>query len=136
GQERLVDLDPGVAGDAAVDDDLVAGTGAEEVAGADLFRIDPAARAFPRGGGPGTGKQGDVVETAFGADFLEQTDADVDEDETGGDYGVGVATEDGEADADAKEGDVDQGEGVVADDLEVGAAGGLPDVVDLAAGAT
>ncbi len=135
GEERLVDLEPALAAHAPVDDYLVAGAQAEQVADHDLRGVDLALGAVAHDRRLGARQDRDAVDGALGADLLKEADERVGQDHADGDEGVEVAAEDDEEDPEAEVEVVDEVEDVGADDLLVGAAGVHLDVVALAGGA-
>ncbi len=133
GQKRFVDVHPPAADDLPVDDDLVAGVQHQDVTQNELGRVDGLFLAVADHRRFGPGQQRDLVQHALGAHFLDDADERVDEDDPDRHEGVGIAAQQSQSDAEAEQDVVDEGENVLADDLEVGAAGLELNVISLAA---
>ncbi len=129
GEQRFVDIDLAGADHRAIQQDLVARLHHQQIADHQLRRVDlhilPVAH-HPRGRAV---EQGNPVEPPFGNRLLHDADGSVDDRQTGGHEGVLRLSKQYEQEADPEQGGVDEREEVVFDDLPVGAAGFVLDVV-------
>ena len=133
GEQRLVDLEGARRHQRAVDHDLVAGAQADVVVLDDLGRVAGGVAAVANQGHRRAVEEGDAVELALGAQLLDRADDGVDQTEADAGEGVVDFAEHDQRGADGEQDVVEEGEEVGAGDGEVGAAGGGPVVVALAA---
>ena len=129
GQQRFVDVDLARPGHGAVQQDLVARFDNEQVADHQIAGIDLdvlAVAHHPRGGPV---EQRNAVQPPLGDRLLHDANGGIDDRESRRHQRVFWLPEQDQDETDAKERGVDKGKKVVLDDLPVGAAGFVLDVV-------
>ena len=132
GQEQLVELDPAVAGDRAVDHDLVSTSGNDQVADDELGRVEIPLHAVADDGRLRPAQERDAVRLLLRARLLDDADPDVQDDRARGERGLDRHPSDEQEDGDRDQRAVYPEIRVLPQDLPVRPAGGDVDVVTLA----